>query len=91
MEYREWYNSQKQICGYCNSDVNIINKFLLKKGVKVSFRGLGIDRKDSSRGYLFDNMLLACYVCNVSKQAIFSHDDFKEIAMKYIVPKIKSL
>ena len=88
-EYREWYNSQKQICDYCNSDVVKVNKFLSKKSIKISFRGLAIDRKDASKGYLFNNMVLACYVCNTAKQAIFSHEDFKEIAKKYISPKFK--
>lgn len=90
-EYREWYKSQKKLCGYCNFDVNKINKFLSIKNVKTSFRGLAVDRKDSSKGYEFNNMILACYVCNTSKQAIFSHNDFKKIAQEYIVPKIKNL
>ena len=90
-EYREWFKSQKQVCGYCFSDVNTINKYLKKKGIQRSFRRLAVDRKDSHKGYLLDNIILACYLCNISKQSIFSHTDFVEIARKYIIPKLKSL
>jgi hypothetical protein len=90
-EYRAWYKSQKKVCAYCNSDVHKINQFLAMKGYKLKFKGLAIDRKDSLKGYLYENMVLACYVCNTSKQAIFSHEDFIQIAQKYIVPKLKKL
>jgi hypothetical protein len=87
-EYRKWFKSQKQVCGYCFSDATTINYYLKKIGIKVAFKRLAIDRKDSHNGYILDNMILACYLCNTSKQAIFSHSDFIEIAQKYIVPKI---
>lgn len=90
-EYREWFKSQKQVCGYCFSDVNLINRYLKKKEIKLSFRRLAVDRKNSDKGYVLDNMILACYLCNVSKQAIFSHSDFVEIAQKYIIPKLNNL
>ena len=87
-EYREWFKSQKQVCGYCFSDVDTINNYLKKIDIKVAFKRLAVDRKNSHKGYVLDNMILACYLCNTSKQAIFSHNDFVEIAQKYIVPKI---
>jgi 5-methylcytosine-specific restriction endonuclease McrA len=88
-EYRVWFKSQDPVCVYCGSDVKMINNYLHKIKLKKTFRRLAIDRKDASKGYLFNNMVLACYVCNTAKQAIFSHEDFKEIAKKYILPKFK--
>tara|TARA_B100001057_G_scaffold421915_1_gene443133 strand:+ start:321 stop:875 length:555 start_codon:yes stop_codon:yes gene_type:complete len=87
-EYREWFKSQKQVCSYCSSDLTTINNYLKKIGIQRSFRRLSVDRKNSDKGYVLDNIILACYLCNISKQAIFSHSDFVEIAQKYIVPKI---
>ena len=51
---------------------------------------LHIERIDSSKGYLIDNLTLACSICNTHKSDIISDKDFKEIAKKYIIPKIKS-
>lgn len=90
-EYREWFKSQKQVCGYCSSDLTTINNYLKKIGIQKSFRRLSVDRKNSDKGYVLDNIILACYLCNISKQAIFSHSDFVEIAQKYIIPKLKGL
>jgi hypothetical protein len=44
---------------------------------------------DSSKGYLLENLTLACSICNTHKSDIISADDFKEIARDYIAPKIK--
>lgn len=92
-QYRDWFNSQDKVCTYCGSDYQTINKYLDK--IKIKFRSdlrrLAIDRKNSSRGYSFDNMVLACYLCNTSKQAIFSHKDFLEIGKNFIRPKIKKI
>ncbi len=41
------------------------------------FGGGGIDRKDNSIGYLFDNCLPACYTCNVLKGS-FGYKEFIE-------------
>lgn len=87
-EYRDWFKSQNQKCTYCGNDVDRINQYLNKLKINKTFRRLAVDRKDPEKGYEFNNMVLACYVCNTSKQAIFSHKDFLEIADKYIKPKI---
>lgn len=88
-QYRDWFKSQKQICAYCGSSCERINQYLNKIEIDKTFRRLSVDRKNSDKGYEFENMILACFVCNVSKQAVFSHEDFMEIADKYIKPKIK--
>ena len=87
-EYRDWFNSVEKKCAYCGSDHNVVNKFLKKKNVNKQFVRLTIDRIDSNGGYEISNIILSCYVCNLSKSSIISHDDFKEIAKKYIAPKI---
>ena len=90
-EYRDWFKSQEQVCSYCGSDVEKINKYLNKIGINKKFRRLAVDRKNSAQGYTYNNIVLACYVCNISKQAIFSHKDFLEIGKNFIRPKIKKI
>jgi hypothetical protein len=50
---------------------------------------LNFDRIDSSKGYLLNNLTLACSICNTHKSDIISAKDFVEIAKTYIAPKIK--
>lgn len=90
-EYRDWFYATKKICHYCGSDHETINKYLKKIGIKKQFKRLSIDRLDSKKGYLISNIVLACYICNCSRSNIISAKDFKEIALKYIRPKIKKV
>jgi hypothetical protein len=90
-EYRDWYYNAEKICHYCGYDNETIRNYLKQKGEKLSVNSkrLQIERIDSQRGYLLDNLTLACYICNAHKLDIVSHDDFKEIAKEFIIPKIK--
>lgn len=70
-----WYREQPLKCHYCNRGQEALN-----------FR-LGLDRKDSTKGYSVDNIVLCCYPCNTAKNDIFTYEEFKEIAKKYLIPK----
>ena len=91
LEYRNWYIQQIKKCAYCKNDNETIVKYLEKIGEKITVQNnrLHFDRIDSSQGYLLDNLVLACSICNTHKSDIISHDDFIEIAKNYIIPKIK--
>jgi 5-methylcytosine-specific restriction endonuclease McrA len=91
IEYSNWYREQTKLCCYCGNTNDTIKKYLEKIGEKITWQQnrLGFDRLDSSKGYLLDNLTLACSICNTHKSDIISHKDFKEIALKYITPKIK--
>lgn len=91
LEYKNWYIQQVKKCYFCGNDNETIKKYLEKIGEKITRQQnrLGFDRLDSSKGYLLDNLTLACSICNTHKSDIISHKDFKEIALKYITPKIK--
>ena len=90
-EYRDWYYNAEKKCHYCGYDNEIINTYLKQKGEKlpVNSKRLQIERIDSAKGYLLNNITLACYICNTHKSDIISHKDFKEIAKEFIIPKIK--
>jgi len=91
LEYKNWYKKQDQKCYFCGNENETIKKYLEKIGEKITKQQnrLGIDRLDSSKGYLLDNLALACSICNSHKSDIVSAEDFKEIARDYISPKIK--
>jgi 5-methylcytosine-specific restriction endonuclease McrA len=91
LEYKNWYIQQVKKCYFCGNDNETIKKYLEKIGEKITKQQnrLGIDRMDSSKGYLLENLTLACSICNTHKSDIISADDFKEIARDYITPKIK--
>jgi hypothetical protein len=91
IEYSNWYREQTKLCCYCGNTNDTIKKYLFKNGEKITIQQnrLHIERIDSSRGYVFKNMALACYICNTHKSDIISNEDFKEIAEKFIIPKIQ--
>lgn len=72
-QFQKWWDQQKKICHYCNRD-NGLERFQ-------------IDRKDNDKGYIFGNIVLACKVCNTVKGKIFTYEEMKEIAQKYISKK----
>ena len=91
LEYRKWYEQQTKVCFFCDNNNETVIKYLEKVGEKITVmqNRLQIDRIDSSKGYLLSNLALACSICNTHKSDIISAKDFKEIAQKYIAPKIK--
>lgn len=49
---------------------------------------LSVDRIIPSLGYTKGNIVLACIKCNLIKSDILSYEEMKEIAEKYIKPKL---
>lgn len=91
LEYKNWYIAQVKKCYFCGNDNETIKRYLEKIGEKITKQQnrLGFDRLDSSKGYLLNNLALACSICNSHKSDIVSAEDFREIARDYIAPKIK--
>lgn len=71
-EFISWRNSQKLICHYCE-------RFLDTSGRNGD--SLTIDRKDNSREYVLDNIVLACHSCNSAKRQM-EYGKFKEIVAR---------
>lgn len=93
-EFVEWDFKQIRACFYCGIPENtmlLLPDFYQKRGTS-DFHRLTINRKDNNiRFYTLDNIVLACPRCNETKGAIFSAEEFIEIAQKYIRPKWKKL
>lgn len=92
-EFINWDIQQIRKCFYCDIPEQImlvIPEFHKKRGTGFFYR-LTIDRMDNLKNYSLDNIVLACPPCNATKGDLFTNDEFKEIAQKYINPKWKKL
>jgi len=83
-EFVEWYKSQEKKCSYC--DIPFEYWEILYKGHQNKY-SLTVDRKDNSKGYSLENLVLACSQCNIVKNNVLTHQEMKEISQKYIKPK----
>jgi len=89
-ELASWLVSQPKRCHYCEIPDKLIEDILSKEyGFHRRTKRLTVDRKDNEKGYIIENMCLACSVCNVLKNSFFTEKEFKEIAIKYIKPRWK--
>lgn len=84
-EFIVWYNKQPKICAYC--DISEDDLLFLKEEFNNRVEQFVIDRKDNDRGYSLDNIVLACHRCNFIKTNLFSYEEMREIAQKFIKPK----
>lgn len=74
-EFINWYNSQEQICHYCNR-----TWLQIEKSNDTNQRGrLTIDRKDNNKGYELNNIILACNRCNTIKSNYFTEEEMLEV------------
>ena len=64
-DFISWYIIEPKICIYC--------------GIKEGKKRLSIDRKDNNKGYLIDNITLACDLCNSVKGADLTYDEMKQV------------
>ena len=73
-EFILWYNNQEKLCHYCNkTEKDALNDMNRK------MKRLSIDRKDNSIGYQLDNIVLACYKCNMIKSNDISYEKMLNI------------
>lgn len=81
----EWYNSQVKECAYCDIPEELL--YIIRTQFDRRVKRLGVDCKDNNEGYTLDNMVLACHRCNFIKLNLFSFEQMREIAQKYLKPK----
>jgi len=86
-EFVEWYNNEPKVCHYCGIE---------EKNIHVVFDSfnnrsdrLTIDCKDNSKGYVKDNMVIACHRCNFVKSDFFTEKEMLDIATRHIKKKWK--
>ncbi len=88
-EFKRWYDSTPKVCSYCETtleDYRAIKHGL--KGLAAKAGVMTIDRMDSGLPYSTKNICFCCYLCNSLKGYIFTANEFKEIALEYIRPRL---
>lgn len=62
LSFDEWYSLVRDgKCSYCNGPLEL--------------SGGGVDRKDGSRGYVLENCVACCNICNTVKMDNFSYEE----------------
>jgi hypothetical protein len=82
-EFFKWLKLNHQKCTYCDLEdlsLSSIQQYRTKKRFQI-------DRKNNNIGYEKDNICWACPTCNFLKSSVFTYQEWKEIAQKYIKPK----
>lgn len=87
-QIKKWFLKQNQVCYYCGFSFDETMEYLKNIGINLPHKRLTIDRVSNNKGYVFENMVLACTICNTAKKDFFSVNDFADIVEKYIKPKI---
>lgn len=81
----EWYNAQPRVCVYC--DIPEEHTYMLEHSYGTKTNRLTVDCRDNYSGYVEGNLALACYKCNSIKLDVFSFEEMREIAQKYLKPQ----
>ena len=80
LTYEDFIEFTKEVeCCYCKSKIEWFENSLCKNGYKYN-----LDRKDSSIGYLKENIVVCCWKCNKSKSNILTYEEMK-VAMKAVM------
>ena len=75
-EFIKWYSNKEKVCFYCKRGVK---QCLKDKGIGSGLTRLTIDRKNNNLGYIFSNLVLACYMCNHIKGDYFTVEEMIKI------------
>lgn len=68
-------------CFYCGEQKNTVRKGLGKTSGNYSYTG--VDRKDNSKGYLKDNVVPCCKLCNLMKRNLSDVEFFNRVELIY--------
>lgn len=84
-----WYTEIDKHCAYCDIPEENI-KDMIKLFPMRALR-LTIDCMDNDMGYVKKNMVLACGLCNLIKNNLFTYEEMRDIAQRHIKPKWQAL
>ena len=84
-EFIDWYEAQEKKCSYCDLPENLLEPFLSQYTSR--FMRFTVDCIVPSLGYAVGNITIACDKCNSTKNNLFTFEEMREIAQKYIKPK----
>lgn len=88
-DFVDWYKEIDKHCAYCDiPEENIID---MQELFPMRANRLTVDCMDNDKGYVRENMVLACGLCNLIKNNLFTYDEMRDIAQRHIKPKWRNL
>ena len=81
--YEDFVTFSKDKCHYCSAEPKQCINFA-KFGHRGNFLYNGLDRIDSDKGYVIDNIVTCCRDCNCAKASL-SYNDFLNLIKKIYV------
>jgi len=74
-------------CFYCGVSNNLLRFYA--EAMKIKTPWMTLDRKDNAVGYLPENVVGACFLCNKIKGSFFSAEEMLIIGRLLVAPKLK--
>jgi hypothetical protein len=90
-EFIKWYDKQKKKCIYCGLTIEEIRKLPFPYNRKNGKNKYSIDRKDNTKGYFLDNIVLCCFTCNTIKNNFLSYEEMIKIGKEILGPKLRKV
>jgi hypothetical protein len=87
INYEEFVKLKLGDCVYCGVS-ELFLKFYCEL-LEINTPYLTIDRKDNNQGYVRDNCVSACFLCNKIKGNFFTYEEMVSIGKNYVYPKLK--
>lgn len=78
----EFKELTQQLCYYCNTKPEYEHK--RNQGFNGSYKGNGVDRVDNNRGYVKENCVSCCKICNIMKQSLEETEFLDKIRSIYV-------
>lgn len=85
----EYYAQLKRDdCHYCRVSNILLQFYCEVMGINTPW--MTIDRKDNDVGYVPDNVVPSCFLCNKIKGSFFTEEEMCAIGVRFVAPKLKN-
>jgi len=74
-------------CYYCGISNLFLEFYCEVMGIGTPW--MTIDRKNNDLGYIRDNIVGSCFLCNKIKGSFFTAEEMKKIGEQFVAPKFK--
>lgn len=81
-DFIRWHSFQSKVCVYCGIDE--------QASIALFEKRLSVDRKDNKLGYETENMVLACFRCNMIKGCFLTYDQMITLALMFFRSQVQA-
>jgi len=87
MSFDLYKKLKREDCYYCGVSNMLLQFYCEVMGILTPW--MTIDRADNSLGYIAENVLPCCFLCNKIKGSFFNSQEMQQIGKQFIAPKLK--